>query len=166
MLGYLAWLTLREQDCSDEPGPVPQVIVLVKLGQVEDILGDELSLWRVGEIHLHSQVDNLKLDWHLLGTECLGLVIFLTTSWGISQYSSTTQTRAALAPGSSSVSNSLAIWRMMSLCLVSCVWSSTPGLWPSPHWHSCLGTLQQYRRWSGSILYRGFAASSAISSSS
>ena len=44
MLGYLAWLTLREQDCSDEPGPVPQVIVLVKLGQVEDILGDELSL--------------------------------------------------------------------------------------------------------------------------
>ena len=74
MLGYLTWLTLRGQDCSDEPGPVPQVIVLVKLGQVEDILGDELSLWRVGEIHLHSQVDNLKLDWHLLGKECLGLV--------------------------------------------------------------------------------------------
>jgi hypothetical protein len=74
MLGFhfLAWLTLREQDCPDEPGPVPQVIVLVKLGHVEDILGDELSLCRVGQIHLHSQVDNLQLDWHLLGTECIG----------------------------------------------------------------------------------------------
>ena len=39
MLGDLVWLPLREQDCPDEPGPVPLVIVLVKLGQVEDILG-------------------------------------------------------------------------------------------------------------------------------
>ena len=72
MLGYLAWLTLREQDCPDEPVPVPQVIVLVKLGQVEEILRDELSLCRVGEIHHHSQVDNLQLHWHFQGTECHG----------------------------------------------------------------------------------------------
>ena len=73
MLGYLSWLTLREQDCPDEPGSDPEVIDLVKLGHVEDTLGDDLSL--------HCQVDNLQLDWHLLGTECLGHL--LQDIWGM-----------------------------------------------------------------------------------
>ena len=66
---------LRQQDCPDEPGPVPLVIVLLKLGQVEDKLGDELSLCGFGEIHLHSQVDNLQHHWH-----CSALIISITTS--------------------------------------------------------------------------------------
>ena len=40
------------------------VIVLVNLGQVEEILGDELSLCVQGEMHLHSKIDNLQLGWH------------------------------------------------------------------------------------------------------
>ena len=61
-----------EQDCPDEPGPVPQVIVLVKLCQVEHILGDQFGLDWVCQIHLHNKVDHLQLDLHQLGTGYLG----------------------------------------------------------------------------------------------
>lgn len=87
-------------ELADETSPVADVVVLVILGQVEDILGQQLALWQrtrsglaspsvtgklrptlgwhpwyllgVGQVELSRQIDDLQLDNVLLIGEGLG----------------------------------------------------------------------------------------------
>ena len=55
-----------------KPNLIPNVVVLVVLGQAEHVLGQKLGLLRIGQTQLGSQVQDLELDHNFLVDEGLG----------------------------------------------------------------------------------------------
>lgn len=60
------FVTRGQDELAEESGPVPDIIILIILGQVENILAKQFGLLWVGYAKFGSQVQNLQLHNVLL----------------------------------------------------------------------------------------------------
>lgn len=67
MLSKCTGILAGQDELAQEARPVADVVVLVILGEVEDVLAEKLRLLRVGDAKLRREVQYLELDNVLLG---------------------------------------------------------------------------------------------------
>ncbi len=72
MFGERARLLAGQHEGAQEARAVPDVVVLVVLGQVEHVLTQQLRLFRVRDVQLGGQVQDLQLHNVLLKREVRG----------------------------------------------------------------------------------------------